>query len=83
MERRQALMLGNRIKGISKLLKEGKPDLAADQVDRLHLNIDPVVLTQYARAVEAAKKYYALADTEMLDLVGQGVIDSLLGDNNL
>ena len=77
MERRQALMLGNRIKGISRLLKDNKPDLAAEQIDRLHLNIDPAVLAQYSRAVEAAKKYYAQADTEMLDLVGQGVIDSL------
>lgn len=78
MERRHALMLGNRLVGISRLMQAGHTQAAQEQMDQLKINIDPVVIGQYQKAVTAAEKAYATADAEMLAIIGNGVIDSLL-----
>lgn len=78
MENRHALMLGNRIVGISRLIKAGQTVAAQEQMERLHLNIEPVVLQQYAKVIESAQKYYQANDPEMLEVIGNGLIDRLL-----
>jgi len=78
MERRQALMLGNRLLGISRLMQAGHARAAQEQMGQLKVNIGPVVIGQYQKAVSAAEKAYAAADAEMLTIIGNGVIDSLV-----
>jgi len=74
------LMLGNRILGIARLMTAGHTEAAAEQMMRLTWHIDPAVLAQYKKAVDAARAAHAAGDAEMLTIIGQGVIDSLVGD---
>jgi len=79
MERRLALMLGNRIKSIGSLMKKGQSVAAQEQMKRLKLNLDPVVITQYQQALTVAEKAYQQNDAEMLELIGSSIIDNLIG----
>lgn len=78
MDKGRVLMMGNRLKGVAWLMRAGQHETAAAKMERVTSGIPSIVVKHYKAAIETAWGFFEAGDAEMVDIVGQGIIDSLL-----